>query len=86
MTDPVTVHRVPASGLVRKADAALRSVHLSGLPDLTVEQEPLLQQAIEKLVDKVVRLSVINEKHEAIAELETPAVRSRHSLVADVRT
>jgi hypothetical protein len=47
---------------------------LSGLPDLAPEQEPLLQQALEKLVDRVVRLTVIREAHEAVVELETPAV------------
>jgi len=74
-TDQVAILRAqPASGLARKADAALRSVRLSGLPDLPPEHEPLLQQALEKLVDKVVRLSVVNETHEAVAELETPAV------------
>jgi len=74
----------PASGLVRKADAALRSVRLSGLPDLKAEQEPLLQQALEKLVDKVVCLSVINETHEAVAELETPASASKLVLMKNM--
>jgi hypothetical protein len=71
-----------ASGLSRSVDAAIRSVRLSGLPDLTLEQEPLLQQALEKLVDKVVRLTVIKETQETIVELETPAVSQWCSLVA----
>lgn len=67
----------PTSGLARSYDTANRSVRITNLPkDLTLEQEPLLQQAIEKLVDKVVRLSVSKGEHEAVVELETPAVRT----------
>lgn len=59
----------------RAADAASRSVRITGLPDLPVEQEPLLQQALEQLVSKVVFLTVSNNTHDAVAELETQAVR-----------
>lgn len=64
----------PTSGLGRVADTASRSVRISGLPELTPEQEPLLQQALEKLVKKVVMLTVSNETHDAVVELETQAV------------
>jgi len=83
LSDPkAPTRKMPsASGLARNADTATRSVRLSGLPDLKLEQEPLLQQAIEKLVDKVVRVTVINETHEAIAELENPADASKLALI-----
>ena len=62
----------PASGLARQADNASRRVRVSGLPEQT--QEPLLQQALEKIIQKIVRVSITEESHEAVVELETPAV------------
>lgn len=47
---------------------------MRGLPAGT--QEGLLQQALEKIV-KVERVEVFEDKHEAVAELETPAVSAR---------
>ena len=68
----------PASGLARQADNASRRVRVSGLPEQT--QEPLLQQALEKIIEKIVRVSITEESHEAVVELETPAVSCPSSL------
>lgn len=58
----------------RPAEVVNRSVRVRGLPAGT--QEGLLQQALEKIV-KVERVEVFEDKHEAVAELETPAVSER---------
>jgi hypothetical protein len=61
----------PNSGLSRKADTRNRSVRLRNLPAGT--QEGLLQQALEKIA-AVKRVEVFGDKHEAVVELDSPAV------------
>lgn len=62
----------PSSGLPRHADSASRKVYVSNLPPQT--SEPLLQQALEKVIEKIVRVSLDEEKSEAMVELQTAAV------------
>jgi hypothetical protein len=62
----------PDTGLGRKSDVQSRSVRLGNIPDNA--QEGLLQQIIEKRF-KVKRVEIFVDKHEALVEFESAAVR-----------
>lgn len=69
-TKPSRAPQAPAA----KAEAAARSVRIKNLPKDT--QEPLLQQALEKVV-QVVRVIVIEDINEAVVELPSIADAGR---------
>ncbi|KAI0056538.1 hypothetical protein BV25DRAFT_1893853 [Artomyces pyxidatus] len=72
--------RESESGMGKKADTRNRSLRIRGLPSGT--SEGLLQQALEKYAP-IKRVEVFEDKHEAVAEFQTPADAAKLLLLPD---
>jgi len=67
------VYRLESTGSSQKHSLRERSVRVKGLPADT--QEGLLQQALEKVIEGIKRVEVLQESGDALVELESAAVR-----------